>query len=134
MEFRLVLYRSSQAVQGALMGLSVVVEGIGRVSRQLGSKVGCGPAEQGGELAPGDRSRRTVGAVAPPVDDAQRGKAVDGAGVRAPTGDVAEPCRGHLGADAPGRAGTIRSEEHTSELQSLMRISYAVFCLKKKNT
>src|SRR3546814_8665318 len=30
---------------------------------------------------------------------------------------------------APGR-----SEEHTSELQSLMRISYAVFCLKKKNT
>src|SRR3546814_9031526 len=33
-----------------------------------------------------------------------------------------------------GRAGTeeeVRSEEHTSELQSLMRISYAVFCLKK---
>src|SRR3546814_4169996 len=29
-------------------------------------------------------------------------------------------------------AGDIRSEEHTSELQSLMRISYAVFCLKKK--
>src|SRR3546814_7561841 len=28
----------------------------------------------------------------------------------------------------------VRSEEHTSELQSLMRISYAVFCLKKKNT
>src|SRR3546814_6759560 len=30
------------------------------------------------------------------------------------------------------RAGSPRSEEHTSELQSLMRISYAVFCLKKK--
>src|SRR3546814_1627167 len=30
-------------------------------------------------------------------------------------------------------ATTARSEEHTSELQSLMRISYAVFCLKKKN-
>src|SRR3546814_3506948 len=30
------------------------------------------------------------------------------------------------------RAGARRSEEHTSELQSLMRISYAVFCLKKK--
>src|SRR3546814_1835034 len=28
--------------------------------------------------------------------------------------------------------GMVRSEEHTSELQSLMRISYAVFCLKKK--
>src|SRR3546814_1734092 len=31
-------------------------------------------------------------------------------------------------------AGLRRSEEHTSELQSLMRISYAVFCLKKKTT
>src|SRR3546814_12528411 len=30
-------------------------------------------------------------------------------------------------------SGVDRSEEHTSELQSLMRISYAVFCLKKKN-
>src|SRR3546814_1270382 len=30
--------------------------------------------------------------------------------------------------------GGVRSEEHTSELQSLMRISYAVFCLKKKST
>src|SRR3546814_3864018 len=30
--------------------------------------------------------------------------------------------------------GDARSEEHTSELQSLMRISYAVFCLKKKNS
>src|SRR3546814_10563379 len=37
------------------------------------------------------------------------------------------------GADAGGQAG-LRSEEHTSELQSLMRISYAVFCLKKKTT
>src|SRR3546814_7913860 len=31
-----------------------------------------------------------------------------------------------------GDVGDLRSEEHTSELQSLMRISYAVFCLKKK--
>src|SRR3546814_10452168 len=35
---------------------------------------------------------------------------------------------------AEGDARLRRSEEHTSELQSLMRISYAVFCLKKKNT
>src|SRR3546814_6651323 len=36
-------------------------------------------------------------------------------------------------ADLYERAGDVpRSEEHTSELQSLMRISYAVFCLKKK--
>src|SRR3546814_5263440 len=35
--------------------------------------------------------------------------------------------------DADDRRQAGRSEEHTSELQSLMRISYAVFCLKKKN-
>src|SRR3546814_3433625 len=35
--------------------------------------------------------------------------------------------------DLPGDAPLVRSEEHTSELQSLMRISYAVFCLKNKN-
>src|SRR3546814_7959338 len=41
--------------------------------------------------------------------------------------------RGELPASIPVTAdGEIRSEEHTSELQSLMRISYAVFCLKKK--
>src|SRR3546814_3612108 len=43
-----------------------------------------------------------------------------------------------LGADvrflAAAEQHTVRSEEHTSELQSLMRISYAVFCLKKKTT
>src|SRR3546814_3046833 len=33
-----------------------------------------------------------------------------------------------------GRPAGLRSEEHTSELQSLMRISYAVFCLKKKHS
>src|SRR3546814_8602099 len=33
---------------------------------------------------------------------------------------------------APGQEKLLRSEEHTSELQSLMRNSYAVFCLKKK--
>src|SRR3546814_5968803 len=48
---------------------------------------------------------------------------------------------GQVGAGEPGDASSLdvggrqacRSEEHTSELQSLMRISYAVFCLKKKN-
>src|SRR3546814_10889111 len=37
-----------------------------------------------------------------------------------------------LGDPKIGRVNDLRSEEHTSELQSLMRISYAVFCLKKK--
>src|SRR3546814_10002753 len=46
---------------------------------------------------------------------------------------------GHVGGDRMVDAEQVseikpaRSEEHTSELQSLMRISYAVFCLKKKN-
>src|SRR3546814_6190297 len=38
----------------------------------------------------------------------------------------------HVGFDGIGYQTGIRSEEHTSELQSLMRISYAVFCLKKQ--
>src|SRR3546814_1639273 len=38
----------------------------------------------------------------------------------------------HTAALALARMGMIRSEEHKSELQSLMRISYAVFCWKKK--
>src|SRR3546814_3106873 len=42
-------------------------------------------------------------------------------------------CREDVAAE-PVQAKRPRSEEHTSELQSLMRISYAVFCLKKKNT
>src|SRR3546814_2894107 len=64
--------------------------------------------------------------------------------------DALGPCNGHgaqlAGLDLRHRRrqvveqdfdlaadGVGRSEEHTSELQSLMRISYAVFCLKKKN-
>src|SRR3546814_18275336 len=48
-----------------------------------------------------------------------------------------ECCRNDIGdrsdlSGGHGVAGGDRSEEHTSELQSLMRISYAVFCLKKK--
>src|SRR3546814_7230305 len=53
---------------------------------------------------------------------------------------VAMPEDAHLGLLFDGAGGVKfavngqRSEEHTSELQSLMRISYAVFCLKKKKT
>src|SRR3546814_10389695 len=48
------------------------------------------------------------------------------------------PCGGSPASTAPAttsrRCRTSRSEEHTSELQSLMRISYAVFCMNKKTT
>src|SRR3546814_4198750 len=43
-----------------------------------------------------------------------------------------EPRHVRRTASAPLRTQRFRSEEHTSELQSLMRISYAVFCMKKK--
>src|SRR3546814_7320599 len=42
--------------------------------------------------------------------------------------------QGHCKAEQMKRISHLRSEEHTSELQSLMRISYAVFCLKKQKT
>src|SRR3546814_2632330 len=78
------------------------------------------------------------GAVPVPVQAVARGRVLDVVAGQiamppADTGDIVhaplpvfvqyEGCRG---------ACTMRSEEHTSELQSLMRISYAVFCLKKK--
>src|SRR3546814_4261198 len=62
----------------------------------------------------------------------------------AAAGKVIDPlfwCMGSWGSTYPvagdihmGDRVEARSEEHTSELQSLMRISYAVFCLKKKTT
>src|SRR3546814_10026254 len=52
------------------------------------------------------------------------------------SGRRARSCAWRRSDEVPTRANcgsASRSEEHTSELQSLMRISYAVFCLKKKN-
>src|SRR3546814_9466320 len=45
---------------------------------------------------------------------------------------LCDPRRARHGDRQRGATRRLRSEEHTSELQSLMRISYAVFCLKKK--
>src|SRR3546814_3189038 len=60
------------------------------------------------------------------VDNARR----DGVDIDAIADEVQPSGLGHADHRRLGRA---RSEEHTSELQSLMRISYAVFCLKKTN-
>src|SRR3546814_5981668 len=49
-------------------------------------------------------------------------------------GRAQQPQQQEEDAEGDRCAESVRSEEHTSELQSLMRISYAVFCLKKKKT
>src|SRR3546814_1524271 len=68
--------------------------------------------------APGEGGALQHGLCRLRPDEGERGAQREGCGERA-VGD---------------RQGDGRSEEHTSELQSLMRISYAVFCLKKKKT
>src|SRR3546814_6908489 len=80
-----------------------------------------------------DPYRSAARARSRPSQARASGVALSGGGRRA-----RRPRRGRLGARRSaagpgGEARRTRSEEHTSELQSLMRISYAVFCLKKKN-
>src|SRR3546814_6508147 len=80
------------------------------------------------------KGRRAVVRIGGPVVGARR-SAGDGERQRA---DAGRGVRGVRQGDRarrqrPARALFPRSEEHTSELQSLMRISYAVFCLKKNN-
>src|SRR3546814_1143468 len=65
-----------------------------------------------------------------PMDDIRNIVILTGAGISAESGLAT--FRGPDGLWEGHRVEDVRSEEHTSELQSLMRISYAVFCLKKK--
>src|SRR3546814_17794413 len=72
--------------------------------------------------------QRRIGKMRDPLEDGEVGQ----------SGNQAARHDDGLAADAVGQGAEDdekwrRSEEHTSELQSLMRISYAVFCLKKKN-
>src|SRR3546814_8501778 len=80
-------------------------------------RIGCDTifATSGPNHAHGSASHR----LAPEVRDAHG------------SNEARRPCDGRTRQHAPP-AWRNRSEEHTSELQSLMRISYAVFCLKKK--
>src|SRR3546814_8434218 len=84
---------------------------------------------------------RSVGQHRPAIGESDGRKAArttargDDVGAAA-TGEFGDQRDEALGMAAPDHFVAIiddRSEEHTSELQSLMRISYAVFCLKKKN-
>src|SRR3546814_8920599 len=78
--------------------------------------------------------QRPQSGQAGPVADQQQG-AIVGGDAEAGIGAHAQVhhAAGFNAVDQPA-AAEARSEEHTSELQSLMRISYAVFCLKKKKS
>src|SRR3546814_10064052 len=107
--------------------------------RDEGGLAGAGKSENGDKFAAADRQVDRFQHLG--ADTATVGVALgDVAKLKNGNHDVISPrfrCR-HCGWRSPGagassgRAG--RSEEHTSELQSLMRISYAVFCLKTKKT
>src|SRR3546814_6864879 len=104
---------------GAFFVVRLLRDGIGGVERDL--------VDELAGVEPGDEDNPARHAVAPSGLDA-------GADRAAPRDHL------HLGALVEaalpriiGMHEAARSEEHTSELQSLMRISYAGFCLKKKN-
>src|SRR3546814_9859480 len=93
----------------------------------------------GGDLR-GQRAGHPAGAVHGAADAAERFLRRDDVAVaqarrhRLRQADDVEAELLHVGGDGGGLGAVEeRSEEHTSELQSIMRISYAVFCLKKKN-
>src|SRR3546814_9445177 len=80
--------------------------------------------------APRGPGAQAGGAISKP-SKRKAGATVQPQSVQAPR--LSAACQAFAGTTACGRSPpAIRSEEHTSELQSLMRISYAVFCLKNK--
>src|SRR3546814_1013311 len=92
--------------------------------RQQGGAPGGAEAEQ--RLDARTLLARALGQALQAERDAGHGVAEDHAEQRQGVARVVPGVRAHL------RGQCKRSEEHTSELQSLMHISYAVFCLKKK--
>src|SRR3546814_3480332 len=97
-------------------------------------------ADRGALLAGGDGGEafQLAGIAVPDIGiAAQRGGAVTGGlaagAVRGGVGGTGQAVQAGGGGVLGERHRAARSEEHTSVLQSLMRNSYAVFCLKKKN-
>src|SRR3546814_1189966 len=76
------------------------------------------------------RTPGTLIQTAAGLDNVSGGRAIIGLGASGP--QVIEGWHGLPYAKPLGRTREVRSEEHTSELQPLRRISYAVFCLKHK--
>src|SRR3546814_4334830 len=99
---------------------SALIVGVG-ASSGLGAAYGRRFAKAGYRVVLAGRSAEKVEASAAEIQ-------ADGGQARALVGDASQ----EEDAATFAAAAEARSEEHTSELQSLMRISYAVFCLKKK--
>src|SRR3546814_1456978 len=98
-------------------------------SSELGKR--CRPFPRGHRFMPPRVANAAAPAAAGTVSALERGIAV----LRCFTEDVASLSNAELSLRTGIPKPTVtRSEEHTSELQSLMRISYAVFCLTKKTT
>src|SRR3546814_7938984 len=83
--------------------------------------------------SPSPQRSHAPSAAPVPIENRERNMRVSCGWVRAGGRRYGLPSREGSGRHHQPRAAAVRrSEEHTSELQSLMRISYAVFCLKKK--
>src|SRR3546814_2011858 len=108
------LGQSRQPQKGCAQGDPASAKGLLWKPAQAASQTSCSPSSNG-----------------PTVSGGISGPACSGAS-RSVCSAVGGRMVGIAAASAARKAS--RSEEHTSELQSLMRISYAVFCLKKQNT
>src|SRR3546814_10711724 len=110
--------------------LSVIIKGLGAAPESLDDLepfLGVGVA--GLVILGQPETERSIFRVVPARDDIEPGtSATDFVNGRNLSGKNEGVCRHRM----HGRNDADRSEEHTSELQSLMRISYAVFCFKKK--
>src|SRR3546814_3831246 len=107
--------REEQARMRDFKGRTAVITGAGS---GIGAALAHLAAREGMNLVLADINLADLEAVAATIDSPA---------IALQRTDVADP------EAVQALADLARSEEHTSELQSLMRISYAVFCLKKKN-
>src|SRR3546814_7883329 len=105
----------------------------GRARRRAAEREGRRYAARQGVVSDQDRDTRRAAAEEARARLSQAIADRDLARINLERAEVRSPVNGIV-TNFQLRRGIYRSEEHTSELQSLMRISYAVFCLKKKKT
>src|SRR3546814_5078737 len=133
---------SSDLLQGREVGVLVEGDAVARRGEGCASGAGQGSGDVDDVVVTEREFHRELCSVGIGSDRARGGSAVGEAEQAAPRrleeGRLADAVFRHEEDDGvvevDGRVVVGRSEEHTSELQSLMRISYAVFCLKKKKT